>query len=376
MRPRVHTIRESVEELNELRHFYEGTVEELKLGFLRYLKEHPNNPLADAAEYVGITTRRGRYWWGSYRKEGLRGLLSRRAWGREDLERKALPVRAELSSQQANSRLSSQSVVDYPAFLNAIAEIAGIHDLIEWSRALGNIIIDHFLEVDYSVVSIRSNIDLSGRTSKDQRMVLRQGKQSSGEMVEDFQSLETNRPNYEVIIEQGQRHGFTFNRFHFPPLGFDFFLKKGRRTERKIGSSDGPSICVGSLLLFRYKELDAFSAETTDIVERLRPFFTFIYTDFIARLQQDAPGIESSNQLIDRIRGEIHITSREQDVLCLLLTGYSEKRIAEALHISPKTVESHIHSIYRKTGVTKMNELFARYQYQLPISNPSKNSAQ
>ncbi len=54
---------------------------------------------------------------------------------------------------------------------------------------------------------------------------------------------------------------------------------------------------------------------------------------------------------------EYGLSAREQEVLPLLCDGMSSKDIAETLFISPRTVENHIHSIYRKCGVKRRLEL-------------------
>ena len=46
------------------------------------------------------------------------------------------------------------------------------------------------------------------------------------------------------------------------------------------------------------------------------------------------------------------LTEREVDVLRLLATGLSNKLIAEKLTISPKTVNIHVSSIYKKLEIT------------------------
>ncbi len=47
------------------------------------------------------------------------------------------------------------------------------------------------------------------------------------------------------------------------------------------------------------------------------------------------------------------LTAREQEVLCLLTKGSTNKELAKALFISEKTVKSHLNSIFRKLNVSR-----------------------
>ena len=51
------------------------------------------------------------------------------------------------------------------------------------------------------------------------------------------------------------------------------------------------------------------------------------------------------------------LTARERTVLDQLLTGLSNKEIAETLHISIRTVEAHRHHILKKMRVNQLHEL-------------------
>ncbi|MBA1232577.1 response regulator transcription factor [Pseudomonas viridiflava] len=53
-------------------------------------------------------------------------------------------------------------------------------------------------------------------------------------------------------------------------------------------------------------------------------------------------------------------TSREQEVLGLLLQGYTNKQIARQLCISDYTVRDHVSSLLRKNQVKSRTELMAR----------------
>ena len=56
------------------------------------------------------------------------------------------------------------------------------------------------------------------------------------------------------------------------------------------------------------------------------------------------------------------LSSREQDVLRLLSEGMTDREIATALTISPRTVESHVSSVLRKLGVRNRAEAAQRYR--------------
>ncbi|GHO79714.1 hypothetical protein KSD_74850 [Ktedonobacter sp. SOSP1-85] len=47
-----------------------------------------------------------------------------------------------------------------------------------------------------------------------------------------------------------------------------------------------------------------------------------------------------------------NLTARELDVLRLLAEGHPDTRIAQALVLSPRTINTHLRSIYAKLGVS------------------------
>jgi DNA-binding NarL/FixJ family response regulator len=51
------------------------------------------------------------------------------------------------------------------------------------------------------------------------------------------------------------------------------------------------------------------------------------------------------------------LTSREREVLQLIARGYSYKEIASRLHLSPRTVESHVSAVLRKLQLSSRHEL-------------------
>ena len=51
------------------------------------------------------------------------------------------------------------------------------------------------------------------------------------------------------------------------------------------------------------------------------------------------------------------LTAREREVLQLIARGYRYKEIAARLHLSPKTVESHVSAVLRKLQLSSRHEL-------------------
>jgi DNA-binding NarL/FixJ family response regulator len=56
------------------------------------------------------------------------------------------------------------------------------------------------------------------------------------------------------------------------------------------------------------------------------------------------------------------LSGREQEVLRLLADGLTDREIAGALAISPRTVESHVSAVLRKLGVRNRAEAAQRYR--------------
>jgi DNA-binding NarL/FixJ family response regulator len=62
----------------------------------------------------------------------------------------------------------------------------------------------------------------------------------------------------------------------------------------------------------------------------------------------------------DPATGVASLTRREREVLSLIAAGWSNEGIRDALVISPKTVESHVHSIFLKLELPRGADVHAR----------------
>ena len=75
--------------------------------------------------------------------------------------------------------------------------------------------------------------------------------------------------------------------------------------------------------------------------------------DLARRARLDVAGIVAANQ------GDLGLTERELEVLRLVAEGRTNREVAEALFISPKTASVHVSNILRKIGATNRGEASA-----------------
>ena len=67
---------------------------------------------------------------------------------------------------------------------------------------------------------------------------------------------------------------------------------------------------------------------------------------------QAAPGHDDRQRPRATRTDELGLTPREREVLALIAEGRTDRQIAEALFISPRTVAMHVSNILAKLGVT------------------------
>ncbi len=63
-------------------------------------------------------------------------------------------------------------------------------------------------------------------------------------------------------------------------------------------------------------------------------------------------------------RMENPLTKREKDIVTLLFHGLSNKRISSRLHISEKTVKTHLNNIFKKMHVTSRTQVISSLVYR------------
>ena len=84
-----------------------------------------------------------------------------------------------------------------------------------------------------------------------------------------------------------------------------------------------------------------------------------VFSPWLASFVLDAfSGSPAAAEPATRIDPELDsLTAREQEVLLLIARGYTYKAIAARLHLSVKTVETHVSNVLRKLQLTNRNEL-------------------
>jgi len=68
--------------------------------------------------------------------------------------------------------------------------------------------------------------------------------------------------------------------------------------------------------------------------------------------------------------GVAALSGREVEVARLVAAGHSNREIAEALVISPKTVDHHVGNVFAKLGVRHRTELASEIRRAVPVGNP------
>ena len=124
----------------------------------------------------------------------------------------------------------------------------------------------------------------------------------------------------------------------------------------RIGDAAGTSLCT------------LFSDHVTALVILAALLFIaaiFLFFRLYQLLYVPAPAavhLPSEAERFEQFSSRYELSSREKEVLQLLLDKKTSADIAEALFISDRTVKFHVHNLLAKTGCKNRAELLAKYR--------------
>lgn len=99
----------------------------------------------------------------------------------------------------------------------------------------------------------------------------------------------------------------------------------------------------------------AFLADAVDFLEK-----PFDGEQLLLAIESALAGlrtVENAKESALRLKGSTPLSAREREVMGLMVKGLHNRRIAEELGISPRTVEVHKARVMEKLGVTNLIEL-------------------
>lgn len=232
----------------------------------------------------------------------------------------------------------------FVSFLNALPTT---NDLEEWLLTFRDALRRLLGDVDRVGVNINVGCDLvRSRESEEFTLFFMQAfaPENEGNPEVTVGVCPPNRQQYERLLDVAYR--YLPRQDYHPVWGIDYTFN---------GSY------LGSILLWRSRHQSPISNETLQLLESLRPFIEFIFTDAIARFRYLRPGGRTLQRIAAIIRRDAGLTEREWEVLHLHMSGMTYKEIADCLSLSLVAVKKRMVQIHRKAGVENQFELFARY---------------
>lgn len=113
---------------------------------------------------------------------------------------------------------------------------------------------------------------------------------------------------------------------------------------------------IAGISILREEAMGNFSREELQLLQKIQPFIEFsLNVIYMPQRDQERKSIATKYTLTDR----------ELDVLECVLRGSGNKDIASLLSLGLATVKTHLHHIFRKTGVRARSELVAKVMSDL-----------
>jgi signal transduction histidine kinase/DNA-binding NarL/FixJ family response regulator len=161
---------------------------------------------------------------------------------------------------------------------------------------------------------------------------------------------------YEFCVAVSQNDRFA----HIP---FVFLSAKGTPDDRMAGLNLGAVSYIGKP--FKIEELLAEVESILGTLKRHREaFVSKAYQSVMGDLHHRTSSVSKKRCAFTDNCKKYHLTSREVEIIKLLISGSPYKIISADLGISEKTVSKHISNIFSKVGVNNKIELIGRLEAQ------------
>jgi len=158
---------------------------------------------------------------------------------------------------------------------------------------------------------------------------------------------------YDLIKQIRQRPEFRL-------LPVVFLTARSKTEERVKGYQSGCDVYLSKPF-----ELYELGAVVRNLLDRMQVLESERRSQ-ISKSEGDLPTSSSGVSALTEV--EFDLTQREKQVLQLLAEGSSNNQIGEHLHLSPRTVEKYVSSLFRKTNTGNRSELlrFAIERHLVP----------
>lgn len=386
--------------LKRLEKEYQGKPEAARITMLRLLRDEPDRSINDIAIQIGYSVPTVKRWMKIYRSEGLDALIQLGARGRqedvdEDLERLSKKIaagefgslmevrqwmdrhdmhrndaaangdvvekRSTTSGRRKTARRSEKNgsgagnyeyrlagVVIPEKVFKLLNNLSTAHDVVEWAKEFRPVFQEFLGDVDRITITVNIQRNVINPEAQDvvaslsKNLNLRPGGWVLDHLSPDSYE-EENRRRY--VLNQ-LRPDFPHDDYH-PPRVLVLYYRD--------------QFFMGGMILWRLKDKPPISQQTLAVVEQLKPFLTFLYSDLAARHQLSNPREAVINEIMKEVTTNAELTWQEQRVLMMQLLGFSYEEMAEQMNISINTVRSHVKSMYTKTKAHGPAQFLAKY---------------
>lgn len=140
-----------------------------------------------------------------------------------------------------------------------------------------------------------------------------------------------------------------------------YYLEVGFAAKREVLDSPYIKSLIANLNAYYFRYVDS-------------PYLSLIPSDITSFRFSEADRLCCEEKNLKVLEERYGITSRESEVLALLLEGLTARSIADKLFVSVPTAKSHIYRIYKKMGIHSQEELMVLAEEESLAANRCEGS--